>query len=142
MLSVSVHCMASRMERSKSFVPSNESVKIGGLWKRSQGLSRFTKPNYRHRVFILTEQALSYYSGTVDVSRVACKAVRVADRAAVFQASLSIFCRAAVDLVLAWLHVDSHVDSCTSNWMRSPRFVYVARGPAERKSESGHGHCS
>lgn len=44
-------------------------VKIGGLWKRSQGISRFTvKPNYKHRVFILTEQALSYYSGTVDVS--------------------------------------------------------------------------
>lgn len=43
-------------------------VKIGGLWKRSQGMSRFTKPNYKHRVFILTEQALSYYCGTVDVS--------------------------------------------------------------------------
>jgi hypothetical protein len=57
------------MERSRSYsgnVPSNGSVKIGGLWKRSQGLSRFTRPNYRHRVFILTENALSYYSGTVD----------------------------------------------------------------------------
>lgn len=43
-------------------------VKIGGLWKRSQGLSRFTKHNYKHRVFILTEQALSYYGGTVEVS--------------------------------------------------------------------------
>ena len=43
-------------------------VKIGGLWKRSQGVSRFTKPNYKHRVFILTEQALSYYQGTIDVS--------------------------------------------------------------------------
>ena len=43
-------------------------VKIGGLWKRSQGVSRFTKPNYKHRVFILTDQALSYYAGTVDVS--------------------------------------------------------------------------
>ena len=50
--------------------PSNSrSVKIGGLWKRSQGLSRFTKLNYKHRVFILTEQALSYYGGTVDVSK-------------------------------------------------------------------------
>ena len=60
------------MERSRSYsgsVPSNGSVKIGGLWKRSQCLSRFTRPNYRHRVFILTENALSYYSGTVDVSR-------------------------------------------------------------------------
>ena len=59
------------MERSRSYsgnVPSNGSVKISGLWKRSQCLSRFTRPNYRHRVFILTEQALSYYSGTVDVS--------------------------------------------------------------------------
>ena len=59
------------MERSRSYsgnVPSNDSVKIGGLWKRSQCLSRFTRPNYRHRVFILTEQALSYYGGTVDVS--------------------------------------------------------------------------
>ena len=59
------------MERSRSYsgnVPSNGSVKIGGLWKRSQGLSRFTRPNYRHRVFILTENAISYYSGTVDVS--------------------------------------------------------------------------
>lgn len=43
-------------------------VKIAGLWKRSQGLRRFTKPNYRHRVFILTDQALSYYAGTLDVS--------------------------------------------------------------------------
>lgn len=43
------------------------SVKIGGLWKRSQGVSRFTKPNYKHRVFILTDQALSYYQGTIDV---------------------------------------------------------------------------
>ena len=43
-------------------------VRIGGLWKRSQGLSRFTKANYKHRVFILTDQALSYYAGTVDVS--------------------------------------------------------------------------
>lgn len=43
-------------------------VKIGGLWKRSQGISRFTKPNYKHRVFILTDQALSYYQGTIDVS--------------------------------------------------------------------------
>ena len=43
------------------------SVKIGGLWKRSQGVSRFTKSNYKHRVFILTDQALSYYGGTVDV---------------------------------------------------------------------------
>ncbi len=43
-------------------------VKIGGLWKRSQGVSRFTKSNYKHRVFILTDQALSYYGGTVDVS--------------------------------------------------------------------------
>ncbi len=43
-------------------------VKIGGLWKRSQGVSRFTKPNYKHRVFILTDQALSYYGGTLDVS--------------------------------------------------------------------------
>ena len=58
------------MERTRSYgsVPSNGSVKISGLWKRSQGLSRFTRPNYRHRVFILTDQALSYYSGTVDVS--------------------------------------------------------------------------
>ena len=47
------------------------SVKIGGLWKRSQGISRFTKPNYKHRVFILTDQALSYYGGTLDVSWVA-----------------------------------------------------------------------
>ena len=46
----------------------SSSVKIGGLWKRSQGVSRFTKPNYKHRVFILTDQALSYYAGTVDVS--------------------------------------------------------------------------
>lgn len=44
------------------------SVRIGGLWKRSQGVSRFTKPNYKHRVFILTDQALSYYQGTIDVS--------------------------------------------------------------------------
>jgi hypothetical protein len=46
----------------------SSSVKIGGLWKRSQGVSRFTKSNYKHRVFILTDQALSYYGGTVDVS--------------------------------------------------------------------------
>ena len=61
------------MERSRSYsgnVPSNISVKIGGLWKRSQGLSRFTRANYRHRVFILTEQALSYYGGTIDVSSI------------------------------------------------------------------------
>ena len=45
----------------------NGGVKIGGLWKRSQGLSRFSRTNYKHRVFILTEQSLSYYSGTVDV---------------------------------------------------------------------------
>ena len=67
----SVSSLASGMERSRSYsgnVPSNGSVKISGLWKRSQCLSRFTRPNYRHRVFILTEQALSYYSGTVDVS--------------------------------------------------------------------------
>ena len=44
------------------------SVKIAGLWKRSQCLHRYTKPNYRHRVFILTDQSLSYYSGTLDVS--------------------------------------------------------------------------
>lgn len=50
---------------------SGGSVKIGGLWKRSQGVSRFTKPNYKHRVFILTDQALSYYAGTVDVSSAA-----------------------------------------------------------------------
>ena len=57
------------MERSRAdSVPSNGNVKIGGLWKRSQCLSRFTKPNYKHRVFILTDQALSYYCGTVDVS--------------------------------------------------------------------------
>ena len=58
------------MERPRSIVQSSGtiSVKIGGLWKRSQGLSRLTKPNYKHRVFILTDQALSYYSGTVDVS--------------------------------------------------------------------------
>ena len=43
-------------------------VKIGGLWKRSQGLSKFTKANFKHRVFILTDHSLSYYSGTVDVS--------------------------------------------------------------------------
>ena len=48
---------------------SSVGVKIGGLWKRSQGLSRFTKPNYKHRVFILTDQSLSYYAGTVDVSQ-------------------------------------------------------------------------
>lgn len=51
-----------------SYGQSSTSVKIGGLWKRSQGVSRFTKPNYKHRVFILTHQALSYYGGTVDVS--------------------------------------------------------------------------
>ncbi len=50
-------------------VSSSVGVKIGGLWKRSQGLSRFTKPNYKHRVFILTDQSLSYYAGTVDVSQ-------------------------------------------------------------------------
>ena len=54
------------MERHRPSGP-NSSVRIGGLWKRSQGLSRFTKTNYKHRVFILTEQSLSYYSGTVDV---------------------------------------------------------------------------
>jgi len=53
------------MERHRPSGP-NSSVKIGGLWKRSQGISRFTKTNYKHRVFILTEQSLSYYSGTVD----------------------------------------------------------------------------
>ncbi len=47
-------------------------VKIGGLWKRSQGLSRFTKANYKHRVFILTDQSFSYYAGTVDVSQCVC----------------------------------------------------------------------
>ena len=57
-----------RTRSSCSVIPSNTSVKIGGLWKRSQGLSRFTRPNYKHRVFILTEQSLSYYCGTVDVS--------------------------------------------------------------------------
>lgn len=41
-------------------------VKIGGLWKRSQNLSKLTKPNYKHRVFILTKQSLCYYKGTVD----------------------------------------------------------------------------
>ena len=55
------------MERSRLSIPSNN-VKISGLWKRSQGLSRFTRANYKHRVFILTEQSLSYYCGTVDVS--------------------------------------------------------------------------
>ena len=45
-------------------------VKIGGLWKRSQNLSKLTKPNYKHRVFILTKQSLCYYKGTVDVSRI------------------------------------------------------------------------
>ena len=45
-----------------------EDVKIAGLWKRSQNLSMFTKPNYKHRVFILTGHSLSYYSGTTDVS--------------------------------------------------------------------------
>ena len=43
-------------------------VKIAILWKRSQCLRAITKPNYRHRVFILTENSLSYYSGTIDVS--------------------------------------------------------------------------
>lgn len=43
-------------------------VKIAVLCKRSQGLHRFTRPNYRHRVFVLTDQALSYYSGSMDVS--------------------------------------------------------------------------
>jgi len=57
----------SRMS-SISTVTASVGVRIGGLWKRSQGLSRFTKPNYKHRVFILTDQSLSYYAGTVDVS--------------------------------------------------------------------------
>jgi len=43
-------------------------VKIGGLWKRSQGIKRFTKHNYKHRVFILTDNVLSYYGGTIEVS--------------------------------------------------------------------------
>ncbi len=47
-------------------------VKIGGLWKRSQGFRRFTKHNYKHRVFILTDFALSYYGGTIDVSISMC----------------------------------------------------------------------
>ena len=59
-------------ERRQSYCPAATSaagsVKIAGLWKRSQGLHRFTRPNFRHRVFILTDQALSYYSGTLDVS--------------------------------------------------------------------------
>lgn len=45
-----------------------EDVKIAGLWKRSQNISMFTKPNYKHRVFILTSSSLSYYCGTTDVS--------------------------------------------------------------------------
>lgn len=45
-----------------------EDVKIAGLWKRSQNISMFTKPNYKHRVFILTSSSLSYYCGTIDVS--------------------------------------------------------------------------
>ena len=53
----------------RSSISNGPSVKIAGLWKRSQGLRKFTKPNWRHRVFILTEQALSYYSGTLDVSQ-------------------------------------------------------------------------
>lgn len=56
------------LSTSRSCIALSRSVKIGGLWKRSQGVSRFTKANYKHRVFILTEQALSYYAGTVDVS--------------------------------------------------------------------------
>lgn len=67
----------SRHSRSSSYSPSaiqasstnNVGVKIGGLWKRSQGVSRFTKTNYKHRVFILTEQSLSYYAGTTDVRK-------------------------------------------------------------------------
>ena len=55
------------MERSSGSVSFNPTVKISGLWKRSQGLSLIGSRNYKHRVFILTEQVLSYYSGTVDV---------------------------------------------------------------------------
>ena len=46
----------------------NVNVKIGGLWKRSQNLSKLTTPNYKHRVFILTNHSLCYYKGTIDVS--------------------------------------------------------------------------
>lgn len=59
---------SSTSQSSTSLVSCGVGVKIGGLWKRSQGISRFTKPNYKHRVFILTDQSLSYYGGTVDVS--------------------------------------------------------------------------
>ena len=85
------------MERSRSYsgnVPSNGGVKIGGLWKRSQGLSRLTRPNYRHRVFILTENALSYYSGTVDVSWLLSPCSRAACRLTLYfsgTASMGLF---------------------------------------------------
>lgn len=82
LIAVSVDSMAMQFSQDSSRTPmsaskscialsscASTSVKIGGLWKRSQGVSRFTKSNYKHRVFILTDQALSYYGGTVDVSR-------------------------------------------------------------------------
>lgn len=59
---------SSNLNQGRGLGAGEAGVKIGGLWKRSQGVSRFTKPNYKHRVFILTEQALSYYQGTIDVS--------------------------------------------------------------------------
>jgi hypothetical protein len=58
-------------DRKISCASNGSSVKIAGLWKRSQGLRKFTKPNWRHRVFILTEQVFSYYSGTLDVRYIA-----------------------------------------------------------------------
>lgn len=54
------------MDPSSSSASLNPTVKIAGLWKRSQGLSLIGSRNYKHRVFILTDQVLSYYSGTVD----------------------------------------------------------------------------
>ena len=120
------------MERSRSYsgnVPSNGSVKIGGLWKRSQGLSRFTRPNYRHRVFILTENALSYYSGTVDVS-------------------MHLLCRR---VCVSGLHARSELGKLASKYNSAVNFVRsfslrccfsVASGSAEGTSGSGRDHCS
>ena len=67
--SVSMSASRSCITLSSCALHQSANVKIGGLWKRSQGVSRFmAKSNYKHRVFILTDQALSYYGGTVDVS--------------------------------------------------------------------------
>lgn len=129
------------MERSRSCsgnVPSNGSVKIGGLWKRSQGLSRFTRPNYRHRVFILTEQALSYYSGTVDVS----KLLDLLHETSVWSTIMPQFkpracnklnsCSISVINVLLVQVLWFCVCACMCT---------AACRPAERASSSGHHYC-